>query len=170
MKRRKKHKASILQEKGSPCYLCMKMRPHYEWKRAVHEHHIFGGSNRDKSEAEGLKVYLCLEHHISGKEAVHNIEDYTDNVRRIIERSLHDLEAEPPYLTSFLCDPCLTEEDLETALHILEKAGTELTKQKLIKAELKTRREVVSPTEFPADLRQEWEDMREAVKRRKRNG
>lgn len=34
--------------------------------------HIFGGSNRDKSEAEGLKVYLCLEHHISGKEAVHN--------------------------------------------------------------------------------------------------
>lgn len=23
-------------------------------------------------EAEGLKVYLCLEHHISGKEAVHN--------------------------------------------------------------------------------------------------
>ena len=38
MKRRKKHKASILQEKGSPCYLCMKMRPHYEWKRAVHEH------------------------------------------------------------------------------------------------------------------------------------
>lgn len=99
-----------------------------------------------------------------------SLEDYTDNVRRIIERSLHDLEAEPPYLTSFLCDPCLTEEDLETALHILEKAGTELTKQKLIKAELKTRRVVVSPTEFPADLRQEWEDMREAVKRRKRNG
>ena len=64
-----------------------------------------------------------------------SLEDYTDNVRRIIERSLHDLEAEPPYLTSFLCDPCLTEEDLETALHILEKAGTELTKQKLIKAE-----------------------------------
>ena len=99
-----------------------------------------------------------------------SLEDYTDNVRRIIERSLHDLEAEPLYLTSFLCDSCLTEEDLETALHILEKAGTELTKQKLIKAELKTRREVVSPTEFPADLRQEWEDMREAVKRRKRNG
>lgn len=96
------------------------------------------------------------------------LEAYTDNVRRIIERSLHDLEAEPPYLTSFLCDPKLTEEDLETALHILEKAGTELTKQKLIKAELKTRREVVSSTEFPADLRQEWEDMREAVKRRKK--
>lgn len=33
---------------------------------------LFGGSNRNKSEAEGLKVYLCLEHHTSGKEAVHN--------------------------------------------------------------------------------------------------
>lgn len=30
-----------------------------------------------------------------------SLEDYTDNVRRIIERSLHDLEAEPLYLTSF---------------------------------------------------------------------
>ena len=49
----------------------MKMRPHYEWQKAVHEHHIFGGSNRDKSEATGLKVYLCLDHHVNGKEAVH---------------------------------------------------------------------------------------------------
>ena len=40
-----------------------------------------------------------------------SLEDYTDNVRRIIERSLHDLEAEPPDLTSFLGDPCRTEED-----------------------------------------------------------
>ena len=72
MKKRKKHKSSILQQKGEPCYLCMKLKPMREWRRAVHEHHIFGGSNRNKSEAEGLKVYLCLEHHISGKEAVHN--------------------------------------------------------------------------------------------------
>lgn len=118
------------------------------------------------------KICTCNPPHyeLNVENRIVMLEDYTDNVRRIIERSLHDLEAEPLYLTSFLCDPCLTEEDLETALHILEKAGTELTKQKLIKAELKTRREVVSPTEFPADLRQEWEDMREAVKRRKRNG
>jgi hypothetical protein len=72
LKKRKKHKSSILQQKGEPCYLCMKLKPMREWRRAVHEHHIFGGSNRNKSEAEGLKVYLCLEHHISGKEAVHN--------------------------------------------------------------------------------------------------
>ena len=92
------------------------------------------------------------------------LEAYTDNVRRIIERSLHDLEAEPPYLTSFLCDPKLTEEDLETALHILEKAGTELTKQKFIRAELEARKEVVNPEVFPEDLRKDWEDMRKEKK------
>lgn len=59
------------------------------------------------------------------------LEAYTDNVRRIIERSLHDLEAEPPYLTSFLCDPKLTEEDLETALHILEKSRNRINKTKI---------------------------------------
>lgn len=96
------------------------------------------------------------------------LEAYTDNVRRIIERSLHDLEAEPPYLTSFLCDPKLTEEDLETALHILEKAGTELTKQKFIRAELEARKEVVNPEVFPEDLRKDWEDMRKAAERRRK--
>lgn len=35
------------------------------------------------------------------------LELYTDNVRKIIERSLHDLDAEPPYIASFLCDPKL---------------------------------------------------------------
>ena len=49
------------------------------------------------------------------------LELYTDNVRKIIERSLHDLDAEPPYIASFLCDPKFTEKDLETALHLLEQ-------------------------------------------------
>lgn len=38
----------------------------------VHDHHISDGPNRQNSEAEGLKVYLCLNHHIVGPEAVHN--------------------------------------------------------------------------------------------------
>lgn len=74
----------------------------------------------------------------------------------------------PPYLTSFLCDPKLTEEDLETALHILEKAGTELTKQNFIRAELEARKEVVNPEVFPEDLRKDWEDMRKAAERRRK--
>ena len=96
------------------------------------------------------------------------LELYTDNVRKIIERSLHDLDAEPSYITSFLCDPKFTEKDLETALHLLEKAKTETTKQKFIRAELEARKEVVNPEVFPEDLRKDGEDMRKAAERRRK--
>lgn len=70
-KRKKSHKKSILQEKDGTCYLCAKLNFDYSKKSCLHEHHIFGGANRVHSEAEGLKVYLCIEHHEYGKEAVH---------------------------------------------------------------------------------------------------
>ena len=98
------------------------------------------------------------------------LELYTDNVRKIIERSLHDLDAEPPYIASFLCDPKFTEKDLETALHLLEKAKTETTKPKFIRAELEARKEIVNPEVFPEDLRKDWEDMRKAAERRRKRG
>lgn len=62
-KRRKRHKASIIQPKDGRCYLCMMLRGDNAYKPWLHEHHIFGGPRRKKSEAEGLKVYLCPEHH-----------------------------------------------------------------------------------------------------------
>lgn len=70
-KKRKKHKASILHCKDGTCYLCIMLDNNYRIHPVVHEHHIFGGANRQISEAEGLKVYLCPEHHISGQQAVH---------------------------------------------------------------------------------------------------
>lgn len=71
-KKRKRHKASILHCKDGTCYLCMKLKEDYRIYPVVHEHHIYDGPNRSISEAEGLKVYLCLEHHIWGPCAVHN--------------------------------------------------------------------------------------------------
>lgn len=71
-KKTKKHKASILHCKDGTCYLCMKLKGDYRRYPVVHEHHIYDGPNRQNSEAEGLKVYLCLDHHIMGPEAVHN--------------------------------------------------------------------------------------------------
>ena len=71
-KKRKKHKASILHCKDGTCYLCMKLKGDYRRYPVVHEHHIYDGPNRQNSEAEGLKVYLCLDHHIMGPGAVHN--------------------------------------------------------------------------------------------------
>ena len=70
-KKRKSHKKSIMQEKNGTCYLCMKLHGDYRIHTYLEEHHIFGGPNRSVSEAEGLKVDLCLSHHREGQEAVH---------------------------------------------------------------------------------------------------
>ena len=68
---RKKHTPSILQKKDGRCYLCMRMHDDDRIHGVLHEHHVFGGPNRQISEAQGFKVYLCLEHHETGPEAVH---------------------------------------------------------------------------------------------------
>ena len=39
--------------------------------KPVEEHHIFDGPRRKISEELGLKVYLCPEHHRTGKASVH---------------------------------------------------------------------------------------------------
>lgn len=95
------------------------------------------------------------------------LELYTDNVRKIIERSVYNPNLVPTYLSSLLCDPEITEKDLKTALKLLEKAGIEVVKQRLIRSELKARKEKVTPEPFPEDLRKEWEDMRKAAAKRK---
>lgn len=75
-KKRKRHKESILNEKDGTCYLCMRLHNDRRIYHYTEEHHIFGGNpNRDISEAEGLKVYLCPDHHQIGPEAVHNNHD-----------------------------------------------------------------------------------------------
>lgn len=95
---------------------------------------------------------------------------WTRNIQNILDRTLHEYNTEPPYLTSFLCDPQLSEEELEIALKLLEAENAETTKQKLIKAELETRRKPIVEETFPADLRQEWTNMqRAAEKTKKRN-
>ena len=71
-KRRKKHKDSILQKNDGTCYLCRMLHNDSRVQYHLEEHHIFYGSaRREKSEAEGLKVYLCERHHRTGREAVH---------------------------------------------------------------------------------------------------
>lgn len=46
------------------CFLCGRYG-------LLEEHHIFGGSNRKKSEKFGLKVGLCSDCHRNGSNAVH---------------------------------------------------------------------------------------------------
>lgn len=70
-KKRKKHARSIIHQTEGTCYLCMLLHGNCRYHTTLHEHHIFGGRNRQKSEEYGLKVKLCVEHHETGKEAVH---------------------------------------------------------------------------------------------------
>ena len=39
--------------------------------RSLEEHHIFNAANRKLSEQYGLKVWLCINHHREGMNAVH---------------------------------------------------------------------------------------------------
>lgn len=96
---------------------------------------------------------------------------WTKNIQSILERTIHGYNAEPPYLTTLLCDPQISEEELEMALKLLEAENAEPAKQKLIKAELKTRRKPMAEKIFPPDLRQEWINMQRAAEKiKKRNG
>lgn len=46
------------------CFIC---GAYYQ----IEKHHIFGGANRNKSDKDGLIVFLCPECH-RGKDGVHN--------------------------------------------------------------------------------------------------
>ena len=82
-KKKKHHKPSILQDKNRTCYLCILLNGDHHKHRTLHEHHIFGGPNRIHSEEEGLKVYLCPEHHLTGLAAVHRCQE-TQNILHLI--------------------------------------------------------------------------------------
>ena len=82
--RRKKNKTSILQDRSDgTCYLCIRLHEDYRIHKYREEHHIFPGNpGRKLSEAEGLKVYLCLEHHRTGPEAEHK----NQKISRILQQ------------------------------------------------------------------------------------
>lgn len=83
---------SIMHNKADKtCYLCMKLREDYDTRTGLQEHHVIPGTaNKKQSEKYGLKVYLCLEHHTAGPEAVHNNENNKKciiaDAQRIFER------------------------------------------------------------------------------------
>lgn len=55
---------SVLQTKKE-CFFC-------KTTRNLHRHHVlYGSSNRTQAEKYGFTVYLCLNHHTNGGDAVH---------------------------------------------------------------------------------------------------
>lgn len=76
---------SIMQDKKE-CYICRMMYGSALdlTDRNLEEHHVFGGNpNRMHSERNGLKVWLCHEHHRTGKSAVHKSKYSMDAMHRL---------------------------------------------------------------------------------------
>jgi hypothetical protein len=84
-KKRKSHKKSILKSGKGVCYLCSILYGDSS-KQYTEEHHImFGSGQRELSEADGLKVNLCRNHHKEGPEAVHNNREMRELLCRIAQ-------------------------------------------------------------------------------------
>ena len=66
-------KSIMHRKEDRTCYLCMLLRDDYNAREDLQEHHAMPGTaNRRLSERYGLKVYLCIEHHLVGPDAVHS--------------------------------------------------------------------------------------------------
>lgn len=66
-------KSVMHKKEDRTCYLCMLLNGDYDTRTGLQEHHVMPGTaNRKLSERYGLKVYLCLQHHTEGSQAVHN--------------------------------------------------------------------------------------------------
>lgn len=87
--RRQRHKESIIHCKDGHCFICM-TQGDFSIKPMLHKHHVFGGPRRKISEAEGLTVYLCPEHHTMGPEAVHKNHDMMRMLQREGQRAFEE--------------------------------------------------------------------------------
>lgn len=52
----------------------------------LHKHHIFYGSNRQRSEKDGCCVYLCAKHHNMSDHGIHFDHELDIQVKRLCQR------------------------------------------------------------------------------------
>lgn len=70
-------KKSIVQKDGSRCFICGRMT-------GLECHHVLGGPNRKWSDAYGLTVMLCQEHH-TGKNGAQYNRQLGDSLKRLAQ-------------------------------------------------------------------------------------
>ena len=68
---------SIVQKDGSRCFICGRMT-------GLECHHILGGPNRKWSDAYGLTVMLCHDHH-TGKDGAQYNRQMGDSLKRLAQ-------------------------------------------------------------------------------------
>ena len=95
-------KSIIPQEQGT-CFLCEAFQEHNS--NILHEHHIFEGCRRKKSEQYGLKVNLCMTHHtgdINGnKKAVHFNKEYDLMLKEMAQRVFEETHTREEFRKEF---------------------------------------------------------------------
>ncbi len=84
-KKKKHHKATILKSRKGICYLCARLNGDYRTKVTEEHHILYGSGRRDRSEETGLKVYLCIDHHREGQQAVHSCRETRELLCRIAQ-------------------------------------------------------------------------------------
>lgn len=101
-RKRKIHPRSILQEKDGRCFLCMRLEDDQTVKDSLEEHHAFeGNANRAKSEQYGLKYYLCIPHHRTGKEAAHTNKEVRDFLHKYAQKVFEEKYSHELFLQEF---------------------------------------------------------------------
>lgn len=87
--------ASIVTDDTERCFICG--RPH------PHEHHIFGGPLRQKSERYGLKVPLCYRCHndMSNKQAVHFNAEMSRWLKQIGQKAFEEIYGHEFFMETF---------------------------------------------------------------------
>ena len=87
---------SILQDEKC-CLICYS-------NQQIEEHHIFGASNRKKSEKYGLKVYLCHNHHnenIKGNPGVHHSREIDLWLKKMGQKAFEEHYPKKDFLAEF---------------------------------------------------------------------
>jgi hypothetical protein len=73
---------SIIQADREHCFICGR-NSHADYF-GLDEHHVFGGANRKRSEAFGLKVYICHDRcHLNG---VHKDAELNRKVQAVVQK------------------------------------------------------------------------------------
>lgn len=85
---------SIIQDRKE-CFICKSIY-------GLQEHHIFfGTANRKKSEQEGLKVWLCLEHHTGSKISPHYSREVDLKLKRIAQAKYEETHTREEFMQLF---------------------------------------------------------------------
>lgn len=100
-KKRMRHKKSILQTQKHICYLCAKLDHDYRWQQTEEHHVLFGAGQRKASEEEGLKVNLCIPHHRTGPDAVHNNQEIRNQLCQLAQEEFEQTHTHKEWMEKF---------------------------------------------------------------------